>query len=208
MLKTWGGNGLKKILILTFYIYTLLILFSCNEYKSENINKNAKEEDIIFNSPEQSKIPSPTQLSDTLYPEWIFLSENSYNSAKIYSPIDYDYNIRFVNQDFIGDTAYEFIEIWRQEMDFQYNKCIENMPEKHKIKFIEQQEAWQKYIDNDVFPEIAFYGDEEELTLGYGFTRESFLIYMDRIRARTIEIMRIECFINDTTVEFHYKSIE
>ena len=208
-------DNVKKTLIIIISVYAILILYSCQKNKAENqiqyVTESNQEENITFNSAandqSQTPAPAPHQLSDTLYPEWIFLSENFRNRTKIYSPIDHDYNIKVVNQDFIGDTAYEFIKIWQDEMNYQYTQCINNIPEEYKEKFEKQQESWQKYIDNDVFPEIAQYGDGEIL-LGYGFVRESYLIYMDKIRTRTIEIMRIECFINGITVDFNYNSIE
>ena len=191
---------MKKIFILIICIYTILILLSC----SKNIIENQTEivEDII----EDLQTPTEEQLSNTFYPEWISLSENFYNSAKLYSPIDHDYNIKAKNQYFIGDAAYEFIKIWQEELDFQYNKCLQNIPEKFKEQFIKQQAAWEEYFSNDIFPEIAMTVDEEGIETSYGFVRESFLTKMDKIRDRTIEIMRMDCFINGLTAEFHYES--
>jgi len=198
---------LKKIFILIFCAYIILILFSCDNNNNKILIENTSNENITSysNTTEQFQAPAPKQLSDMFYPEWIFLSENFHNSTKLYSPIDHDYNIKAGNQDFIGNAAYEFVNIWREEMNFQYNKCLESMPEKYKIEFTEQQKSWQKYIDDDVFPEIAQYTDDDGLVFGEGFIRESYLIYMDKIRTRTIEIMRDECFIDGITVEFHYQ---
>ena len=201
-----GEDNLKKIMIFSFCVCISLILFSCDKNNSEN--KNLTE--IYSNTSEYFQIPSPHQLSDTLYPEWIFLSENFHNSAMIYSPIDHDYNIKRAEADFIDGFTGEFIDIWRQEMEFQYDKCIQNMPKKFKEQFIKQQSSWEDYMENNIFPEIAphvFITDNEDNGPGYGFIREADIIYLDKIRTRTIEIMRCQIYIDGINAEFQYKSI-
>ena len=141
--------------------------------------------------------PEPIPLSETVYPEYILLSENHWEAVKLYSPIDRAYNKSRLYADFIDSYASEFTSIWRKELDYQYAKCLNNMPEKHKKEFAAQQSAWETYYDNDVFPEIAFFEGT-----GYGYTREAFLIRLDRVRRRTIEIMRIQTHIEGISVAF------
>jgi hypothetical protein len=157
----------------------------------------------------QINIAYPTKLSEMVYPEWINLSENFETDYKIYSPIDHDYNRKKSEEDGIDNFTWEFADIWRQELDYQYNKCIKNMPEEYQERFIIQQSAWEDYFYNDVFPEIAIKIDENGILLGYGYEREATLIWLDRIRNRTLEIMRIQRFIkNINTVEFYYQTQE
>lgn len=142
-----------------------------------------------------------TPLSLVVYPEWINLTENHHTFSKMYSPIDHDYNIRASNQDFIGDAADEFEDIWMQELEYQYNQCLKIMPEEFKDQFIKQQSAWLEYHKNDVFNYIGG-------SRGWGYIREWKLISMNRIRERTLDIMRVVFLIGGTDVEFNYGSIE
>ena len=147
--------------------------------------------------------PYPKTLSETVYPEYILLSENFWTATEIYSPIDHAYNQSRLQADFIDSFAGEYEIIWRQELEYQYHKCIQNMPEEYKEKFALQQLAWEEYVDNDVFPEIAQIHDEEDNNIGgYGFVREAALIRLDRVRTRTIEIMRMQTHIDGLNVAF------
>jgi len=172
-------------------------------------NSDITQISIIADEYPQIEIPYQKTLNEMVYPEWICLSENFWLNFKIYSPIDHDYNKKRLKADFIDSFASEFAAIWRKEMDFQYNKCIENISEEYKEKFVNQQLAWEEYFHNDVFPEIAMYDAGDGITVGYGYVREAQLIYLDRIRSRTIEIMRIQPYINGIDIiEFDYESIE
>ncbi|MCL1805605.1 MAG: hypothetical protein FWG28_06360 [Clostridiales bacterium] len=91
-------------------------------------------------------------------------------------------------------------------MDFQYNKCLNSMPEKYVEQFKEQQSSWEKYLSNDVFPEIAMIDIEDGVTIGFGYYREAAFIRLDKIRARTIDIMRVQSNMdNIDDIEFSYK---
>jgi len=172
--------------------------------KTENNNIPQISNDINENSQINQKT-----LSEMIYPEWIYLSENFWVDYRIYSPIDHDYNIKRLTADFIDSFTWEFSDIWRQEMEFQYNKCIKNMPEKYLEQFTEQQSYWEKYFSSNIFPEIAMYGDEKDLTLRYGYIREATLIQLDKIRSRTIEIMKVQIYMeNIDIIEFNYKPFE
>jgi hypothetical protein len=143
-----------------------------------------------------------------VYPEWIWLSENVWTNHGIYSPIDHDYNIIRLDADFIDSFAGEFAMIWWEEMEYQYNQCLNNMPERFVKQFVEQQASWEKYYLNDVFPEIAMYKDDGDgsIVMGYGYEREATLIRLDKIRARTIDIMRVQSNMDSIDdIEFSYK---
>jgi len=164
---------------------------------NENISKN--QTNIIYSK----------SLSEMIYPEWINLSENFEMDYKIYSPIDHDYNIKRAEADFFDSYAWEFADIWRKELDYQYNKCIKNMPEKFMEQFIKQQSSWEDYFYSDVFPEIAVSVDENGIVTGYGYENEATLIWLDRIRTRTLEIMRVQQFLESIdTIEFYYETKE
>ena len=168
--------------------------------------EEARNETDRHSSPDgeiQAIPPYPKALSETVYPEYILLSENFWTATEIYSPIDHAYNQNRAQADFIDSFAGEYEIIWRRELEYQYNKCIQNMPEEYKEKFALQQLAWEEYFDNDVFPEIAQIYDEEDNNIGgYGFSREATLIRLDRVRTRTIEIMRIQTHIDGLNVAF------
>jgi len=131
-----------------------------------------------------AEAPPSYQLSNTYYPEF-WPEDLLIDPVKIYSPIDHDYNLRMADEDFIGDAASEFTDIWLKELYYQYNKCLEGLSEKNKTAFQNTQSSWQEYLDNDVFNEIGG-------AKGWGYIREWYLLHMDKIRERTIEIMRME----------------
>ena len=208
------------LFILIFSVFICIFMISCTD-KEIDISLT-EDEDIIVtqeiekmiqtevvSTEKQISFSHPNKLSDIVYPEWINLSENFGLDYKIYSPIDDVYNLKRLEDNFIENFAWEFADIWRQELDYQYNKCIKNISDEYEERFINQQSSWEDYFYNDVFPDIAINYDENGMLIGYGYEGEATLIWLDRLRTRTLEIMRIQRFIEKIdTVEFYYSAEE
>ena len=151
----------------------------------------------------------PRTLSEMVYPETILLSENYWTATALFSPIDHDYNKQRLHAYHIDTFAGEFEEIWRQELAHQYEKTMSGIPEEYRAQLAWQQASWEAYFDNDVFPGIAMTIEEETgHYVGEGFVREARLIRLDRVRARTIEILQLQTHIAGMDIAFHYKAEE
>jgi len=175
-----------------------------NSAQKESNDYYQQEEVAIEDAISENSYEAQSQLSLVSYPEWVFLSENYFDTEKIYSPIDHDYNLKSSQQDFIGDAANEFRFTWAAELDFQCNELLQILPAEQKAKFMKQQSAWQEYLDNDYFSSVV-----EDYQMGYGYTREYMLIAMDRIRTRTLEVLRIRYLLresDDPLPDFYYST--
>ena len=116
-------SGLNQIAGEIYRNAAMLLIDHCEGYAFRDVDYSQEYKELIESVAEnQIVIPRQMTLSEMVYPEWICLSENIWADYRIYSPIDHDYNIVRQKADFIDSFAGEFAEIWRHEMDFQYDK--------------------------------------------------------------------------------------